>query len=259
MIRPLLILTALVASTPAFALDCAFGPSNSLPENGATDVPVNVVFRQGWAGMSAAIPFHLVVDATDEAVEGTWAAAEGTGVAMFTPDADLLPHTSYRVVFEEDVGSDGGVFTTGEASDDVAPDAPVIDSAIRDEGHDRDWGDWRYNHVTLSADEVLFYRVEVADNDAFSGSRFVEIAPWGDAETVEMNVGSGLCGGPIEIDRNERHMRVQAIDMAGNLSDATYVLTDGGSAGCSSTGAAPFGLAALFGLALVVRRRRKEP
>lgn len=272
--RPALLLAALAAAPPAFALDCDPLPT-TLPRDGATDVPTNVVLRLSADAEDDAL--HLFDAESGDAIATTRAPSPHAGdgeMLVLTPDVALDPNRSYALGIGDTLDAIGTplvTFTTGSSDDTEAPAAPDIVAAERDAGVD-EWGPWRFNRLTVDEDEPVAYLIELASDDTFTDSRFVELSPEGPDPTnpVLVLAGSGPCGGAIDLEEPERHMRVQAIDMAGNLGEAAYAFADGeepeisdelmpmaaNGCGCSASPLQASTVLLLIPLTLIGRRRR---
>ena len=254
-------LAALIALTPtADALSCMYGPGDAFPYDGAAEVPVDVLPRTALYG-SATDDFGLALIDEDAGtvVAATVEVSENPGdthLAWIHPDTLLSPDTTYSVVT-----LDGGsienawrlsTFTTGAASDEAAPEAPSVVSTDRDRGRDT-WGSW--NWITIAVDSVpASYRVQVATDADFSDAVEVEVVGHEEGSSFALSVGDGLCGGPMSLPTGENHVRVAAVDYAGNVS----AFSEHHSAGCSTlSGRGSLAGMLLSVLAVVGLRRRR--
>jgi hypothetical protein len=120
------------------------------PSDGATGVPTNVVITVYGAGVASAPgqfelrdPGGTVVQVSFEAVGASWGTGYSpTAAARLHPAVSLAPGTTYELVtrFDNgfiDAGAPTGIgsFTTGDGSDDAAPDTPVVTTASVGERH----------------------------------------------------------------------------------------------------------------------------
>jgi MYXO-CTERM domain-containing protein len=120
-----------------------------VPADGATGVPTNVVMTvYGGGCFGGPSPFELrdpsgtaVALAMDPMGEGWGAGYSGVYACRIRVAAPLAPGTTYDLVFLAPGDVDGGAplgigsFTTGDATDEVAPGAPVISLATLGERH----------------------------------------------------------------------------------------------------------------------------
>lgn len=268
MVRIALVVLGIGAASPAWALSCAWGPSDTVPEDGAVDVPLNTNIYVGvWGGAS---PDDFAVNVFDQAtgqpvpasVTEVEADNASQPVWQITPLEPLQPETRYDVYFHMHDDLDNvepqATFTTGAHLDETDPAAPVLLSAERNGGFGQ-WGRWRFNEVVLEHDEPGIFLVDVSADRAFGDFRTIAtLGRVNEAGEVEFSVGSGICGGNTELSRNERHVRVRAMDLAGNLSELDADAAGVRAGGCSSTGAPAVGVGALLALMMLGLRRRKE-
>jgi uncharacterized protein (TIGR03382 family) len=109
--------------------------------------------------------------------------------------------------------------------------------------------------VVQTPDEDVMYLVDVAGDAGFTDARTAHVLGWqSNAGTTDVSVGTGPCGGPLEIDGSDRFVRVRAVDAAGNIS----VISAGERAGGCSSLPSPLAPSALLVLLLagLARRRR---
>ena len=250
-------------STSAYGLSCDDGPSVSVPKNGATDVPVNTQVIVWYSLNTPEEPSLAIVNKTSgEVVESTITAIEDSGGALaFVPNEDLPANTTFYVTREVERTLAGdytpfATFETGDAVDEVAPISPNIIELTKDH-ENGPWGTAENVTAVLSidsdsqADDVLYYRMELADNPDFIDSEFSTIYGTSDSTVV---VGSGPCFNTLDREAlSVKHVRITAIDMAGNESQ---VSESAKATGCSSIGVAGMGWLGLSLLPLVIRRRR---
>ena len=263
MFRLVALSVALAAPSQALALSCANGPLHTFPADGQDEVPTNAVVRVTFLWDSPDATPIALVDAAGEVVDADLVQVSegeaGEDVWALEPTASLAPLATYelQVRFDEQDPWVMASFTTGDEADHVLPDAPIVLDVDRDRGRGI-WGKWLYNEIqVVPADEPVMYEVDVASDAEFSDVRTVQVSGWPDQDWVAVSVGSGLCGGSLELDGADRHVRIRAIDLAGNMSVEDV---DEKVGGCSST-ATPVGggvaiLLGLFGLGLGRRRRR---
>jgi len=244
---------ALALPAPAWALSCAFGPTQSLPADGATDVPTNAVLRVMVAGAEIDDATLTELTAGDVQVELDVHDQGNMHLLSITPAQELAPDTSYTLTVGEDFGWTA-TFTTGAGPDEQAPAQPVIDDASRDRSRS-EWG--RTDHLVIDlqpASEPVLYRVDVF-GDGVNSVHPVYVLPWTQVgELPSLSVGEGLCGTSVELEGSV-DFEVTAIDMADNASAPTE---QGTVSGCSSL-ATPASLGVLgLALGLVGLRRRRR-
>lgn len=268
-----LLAAALLASTPAHALSCAWMDlRDALPQDGAVDVPTNAqpVLRlmgvsppgSGEAGEATVtltvvetgeeLPVQVQVLEADDPTTTTW---------VVQPDTPLPADTTLAldVVSAEDWELDRTIsFTTEAGEDDEAPAQATADALLYSRDKD-EWGTWRALTVGLAGGEDepgSWWRIELADNPDFTGARvrasLQQPARFHDDPCAEDALAASKPG--------ETWVRVTTIDAAGNEATPAIERFDGPTNpfGCSSTGAAPGLLGALVGLLGVVGVRRRR-
>ena len=256
----LIILTALTPT--ADALSCMYGPGEPFPRDAAVDVPIDVVPRVSLYGIQEVGDLVLIEESSGQVVASEIEVVLNPGdvhMAWLRPQASLLPQTKYSllasVVDDASEPWQLATFTTGDAASSEEPEVPAVLSIRRDRGKDI-WGSWNWLDIEVSAAAPATYRVQVAGNDQFSDYREVDVISYAE-DFSTFSVGSGVCGGSLELEAGESVVRVAAVDYAGVASEFTPTQ----SAGCSTlTGrgslpAAIFSFLALFRL----RQRRATP
>jgi MYXO-CTERM domain-containing protein len=138
-----------VAAAPSRRADACSHPAFTrtpfvvAPADGAFDVPLNVVVRLHWPGgnlvagdLLPTVVLHTT-DGTEVATTSSSGPPWGTGdvstiVLTVTPAAPLAPLTTYSLTYSDPnqgpLAVEVGSFTTGEATDEVAPATPVLAS-----------------------------------------------------------------------------------------------------------------------------------
>jgi hypothetical protein len=225
------------------------------PNDGATDVPTNVIVFIGGAHTFAAqdapgaardtaLPIVLEDAATATAIPGVQSLLESSSGALsvFTPGALLSSSTTYRVLVD---GDELARFTTGADSDDDAPPVPA---------------------ATFVDAQGSVYAAASCDGQP-AGARFTVDSP--DAAFVLAHVSGDVLpalpplngqldelldatGGPHfitqRIEAAQMRVRFAAVDDAGQVSawsDPITVEVPGGGCTCHSTsGGAASGIAA---------------
>jgi len=276
--RSVLLTLGLLASGPAHALSCAFGPDVVLPSWDDEAVPTNAVFfvrswmvgidthdfviRAGVGGEEIPVTVERLDDADNE-------------IARLTPAAELTPGQTYTLwavdtILDDDVGleadtglppedtDDGAIdpgwslleFTTGSGPDTTPPSTPTLLKASKQRGASPFFGSWE--NLRLLVDEPaepVLYRLEVEDNDR---TTVLYTSGWSmDDGRTEITVGQGPCGGEYDVTWTPVEVRVTAIDRAGQASDGS---SDPRRTGCHTAPTAPLAVLPLLGL-LGMRRR----
>ena len=258
----------------ASALSCEYGPTKSFPKGYIEDtlmLPANfegaMWFAQtdmssiGWSLQNEA---GEVTDVTTRLLEHKGSEAI---VAFSSAEAIVGPHT---LLFTHEESEQAIAIDVSEEDDTEAPSAPVFVNAIR-ETVDDEWGGWDLIYIELEpSEEEVLYRVETSANGTFDDAVVTHQLPYQD----NVHLGRGYCdSNHSSQELNVLHnVRITAIDLAGNESEATDISLelepDHGEpaeakveAGCTSTGAGGMSnvLSILFaGLALVSGRRRRS-
>ena len=160
------------ATSNAFALSCAQGPVASMPQDGATAVPVNGVIAV-WHSMERPEGFapRLIEVMSGETVPVQTELVEDSGdMARYIPQQVLNPNTEYAFHLDRNDEGDQAfmVFTTGDARDDVAPQQPIVGAVTRVHNEDGEWGPVSAVDIDLTpANEPVYYRVELSAGDTF--------------------------------------------------------------------------------------------
>ncbi len=254
--RPLLLLLAPLLATPAHALSCAVGTQSTFPADGATGVPTIVQPRLWILGSPDASP--ILLDEADAPVpfQSEIVSDEGAGerVLALRPDAPLEAGSTYRLMSPLAPDVPVATFTTGEGPDETPPAPPMVLDVDRDGGVST-WGRSRWNAIWVDEpDEPVIYEVDIAHRADFEVFRTVQATAWRDEDGRVVDVGSGVCGGLVELERGERHVRVRAVDLAGHVSaDASPERASGCTAAAAPVGGMAFGAALLV---VGLRRRR---
>lgn len=269
MLRVAALCLTLGLPTQAVALDCGTGGGlYAFPPNGTEDVPTNVVVRvvSGWDDPT--LGTLVLEDGSGSLVETTRTRVTAdyatTNVWTVKPVEALARLSTYRLRAGKDPQRPSflSTFTTGGSADHYRPKAPVVlDVHLARDPSNKDsvelpvgFGGGSFSHTIWVAppSEPLFYEVDVASSPRFWNARTVQAigVPAGDRHSVR--VGTGLCGGNLKLESDERHVRIGAIDMAGNKSAKSI---EGRVGGCSWLAASGGVLAVLLGLlALAIRR-----
>lgn len=256
-------LTILItALTPtADALSCMYGPGDAFPLDGAVEVTLDAIPRVSLYGLMSLEEQEVVLidEATGELVPVTIEVTENPGdthMAWLRPDSPLQPETAYSVAtLSSDDLEDAwrmSTFTTGSAALAGEPAPPAVLGADRDRGRDM-WGSWDWIQIEVDS-EPATYRIQVASSADFSDAREVDVLASTYGEGTELSVGSGVCGGPLPLERGEKLVRVAAVDYAGNVS----AFSEHSSAGCSAISGASSLTGALLGLLAVIGMRRRS-
>ena len=251
-----LLLLSLVPSA-AHALSCADGPYASVPKDGSSEVPLNARVAV-WYSFSTPdeLPLHLINNATGEEVPTSTSDIEDSGgVFLLVPDSPLDTDTSYSVTVTrgDTLASEGTQvtqFTTGSQIDEDSPSQPII-SAVSKSEDNTDWGPTDSVNATVKgANEVVYYRMEVADNEDFIQSESSTMYAWDGI----ISVGHGLCTTTLTREAmSVKQVRLIAIDLAGNES---IVSESAKSMGCSAVGLSGVSWLGLGLLPIFMRRRR---
>ena len=252
------LLSTLLSST-AYGLSCANGPIASLPENGMTDVPVNAQIAV-WYSLSTPddTPLFIVNQASGDVVASTTTPIEGSGDAfLFVPHEDLPANTSFYLTREVERTLTGeyppfATFTTGEQVDELPPGQPDIMDLAKQDNKRGPWGDTDNITARVSQPgEAVYYRMELADNADFIDSEISTI--YGTANDT-IRVGSGPCEHTLDRDASSvKHVRITAIDLAGNESEYSE---SSSPVGCSSIGVSGMSAMGLGLLPFAIRRRQ---
>lgn len=261
--RTLVVLATLATFSlplPARALDCAWGPIHTSPENQSEQVPTNAVIRVVYLYATIDdVPLSLY-DPHDEPVPSdidlVSDGGAGERVYTLTPAEPLDAATTYRLFADPDPDLQRPLssFTTGDGPWTVAPSTPRVIDTSRDFGRNM-WGSSRFHRLTVEApEEPMFYEVDVASDPDFADERTVQVPGLRAEEGLSIRIGTGLCGGNLPIERQDRWLRARAIDLAGNISGSSDVARVGG---CSSIPAPLSALGALAVLGLLGLRRRR--
>ena len=268
-----LLVSALLASTPAHALSCALTyVVDTRPSSGAVDVPTNVVpalrVYDGslpGSGRWDEVTLTLQDQATGDEFEVTVEVVEGdqpsTETWLVHPTAPLPANTDFILSLENAKKlAETFTFSTGEGEDIDAPESAAADDLLYDR-EDDEWGTWLDLSVALVGGEdhpENWWRVAVADNpdfiDATVRASLTQPARFEDNPCSADAVAAEPSG--------DIWVRVTTIDLAGNAAESEIMRFDGApeesSTGCATAGAAPGPLGALVGLMglLCIRRRR---
>ena len=242
-----LVLAGLALSTPAHALSCMWGIHGASVQEGDV-VPLNT---------------RIMVEHTFDAQTDIDIVLEdepGTPVdiqidryhqfAILTLDSDLAAG-SYRLhTPDENTGWIDTTFTVGTDLDDEAPEAPAFRTLDR-QFDASEWGDTKGIHAEASeVDGAAWYEFEISESRDFAdAARVASLFP-------NVFLGQGLCDDsvPEYRHRNRYHVRVRAVDAAGNASEWTR--SNGEVRGCSTVGPAPLLFGLPIGLLAMATRRR---
>lgn len=147
----------------------------------------------------------------------------GAEVRAWSAEAPL--NGSYRLEIDYVMGEDELSFEVQGGIDENPPAVPVVLSTERIREEISEWGLRDRLTITYAPPaERVWYRVESARDDHFSDSTTVLSSG---AEHLS-RIGSSPCGGshsPEELDRTT-HLRITAIDLAGNESEALVMSVD---------------------------------
>lgn len=284
--RAVLLLSLILASSPAYALSCFEGPEPLIPAVNATDVPRNAVVRIKASPFGGPFTYALRVgDGAGPDVPITWETEPGLDedVVTLRPVDLLTPFTTYVVVerwVHEDVedtddglgDTDDGVgdtdlepaddrwevvqFTTGDVVDDTAPDAPEVLRAgkRRSPGWFPFFGASAALRVVVTRPaEPVAYRLRIEEAGTGRITRLWSGASPIDDDRDAIRVGEGMCDSTYDVTARPVRVTVEAVDQAGLVAAEA-----GGPAmtGCRTTPGVPAVWLALLG-GMVGRRRRR--
>jgi hypothetical protein len=267
---PALLTVAL--SAPAHALDClAVSVGSMLPTDGAIHVPVNAHPMVQIYGDSDRSRLVLLADGVE--VEGaTWTRLTpgDPEVWQLSDDFELAANTAYMVqAFDESVTDERWMmgeftFTTGEATDEEAPEA--IRSVVPSYTYDSDdWGPSSRFELAIEGGEDssgVAWLLEFDDSTDFSEPEF----------RIRMDnpaaVAHGLCtfDDVGEWDPDRTVVRITPVDAAGNLGEpvvAAFSSEDSDELGkcgtrCSAMPVGTFGVFSMWVGLMAVGRRTRE-
>lgn len=248
----LFMLTTLIASglttQPAYGLDCQIGIYQANIDEGQ-EVPTNVQLILWEAEQSGAF---VLRDLDTEAEVPFIADVLGGDTFRLVPNDELQPNTRYGVFTQEAPGQAALTFVTGTGPDTTPPETPVVLSVTKDFGSDT-WGRWQWIDTTLegaSEDLEGAYEVEVSASSEMTDSETV----WVHQDSSIVSVGSGICLSNLEMDpKSVRFVRVKAVDLAGNTSEAS--VPTGRSGGCQQGPRGAVGVLVSL-LSMILLRRR---
>lgn len=248
-----------MAWTSASALSCAQGPVASMPQDGATAVPVNGVIAV-WHSMESPEGYapRLMEVVSGETVPVQTELVEDSGdMARYIPQQALKPNTEYAFHLDRNDEGDQAfmAFTTGDVRDDVAPDRPLLGGVKRSHEPDGDWGPVSAVDIDLTpADEPVYYRVELSTGDTFENAEASTVMARPDGTLV--SVDRGMCAFTFDMDAMDvAQVRVMAIDLAGNASEVSEPAV---ARGCSSLGLVGVGWLGLGVFPVLLGRKRRK-
>jgi hypothetical protein len=239
----------------AHALSCVSGPYAVFPSD-TLDVPLNAQIVVWYSGLTVEdVPLQLVEVYRAKVVPVSLESVEDSGAAVrMIPDEPLKPDLMYRIeaLWPDRVPQAISLFNTGESADTTAPKAPGILSVERGEA-DGEWGPTDFVRTEVNpAKELVYYRVEVSSDEAFTESEFSTVMTHEEA----VKIGHNLCENTLQMPAMDvRFVRLTAIDMAGNESVNSQV---GKTGGCSVIGASGLGWLGFGVIPLVFGRRRQR-
>ncbi len=241
--RRVLVLLVLSLGGSALACSCRKG-GDVLPRAGSTNVPTNVVIRVLYNFAPAAEDFSLTRVGGAQ-VPLTFRDGPGEHVWSLAPTSKLEASTQYELTIP---GAAPQRFTTGTQEDHEAPTQPKLGaSAFKATSSWNSCGDTRTWDLAVTGGEDASEVVLLMHS---SGSTEPTQAI-GATSLVEAQLRTGLCSPNFKApDGSSFPLAVQAMDLAGNVSEVSTTRTE---RGCTS---APGGALLGLGLALFKRRRR---
>ncbi|MFT4974295.1 MAG: hypothetical protein ACI8S6_000177 [Myxococcota bacterium] len=253
------ILVALTLTPTAEALSCIEGAGDAFPSDSAVGVSLDVIPRISLYGLAEVTQELVIIDeAAGTLVPFTAEVVENPGnthLAWLRPDGPLSPDVSYSVAVLSGEDLDDAwrlsTFTTGDAALSGDPQAPTVLDVDRDKGKDM-WGSWDWIRIGIDS-EPATYQVQVASSADFSDAEEIHLLA-NSYDGIELSVGSGVCGGSLELASGEQFVRVAAVDYAGNVSE----YSSSQSSGCSAVSGASSLTGALFGVLAVLGMRRRK-
>ena len=252
MLRATLIALGIIALLAEQAEACSCGwTADVFPDNGAADVPRNVVIR----GTNESETVELLLDGG--VVPTTFQRFESGGGQpdwIMRPNEPLAPNTTYTIRTTNQQAS----FATGDGTDTDPPTAPRI---VEDRWHRTPWN-------PLSSCEPQSSRFIKLEGAADGQSQAVWFNVYGanSEGDIDLSMPVALMHRPMEAFGNSGCVRTmseslasgplvfRAVDLAGNESEATNAAPNG-SCGCSASSVST--LAAFAAIALLFRRRSR--
>ncbi len=245
MLRALLIV-AVIAPTAAWA--CSYrqvhGPPLVSPAN-ATNVPLNVEVR--FESCLGTDPWTFTVEDGGTLVpvtvgrRGKW--------TVLTPDAPLSPNTRYVLQVQVPDWTVNAFFITGTERDDTSPllsgSPTIVALTERDPcGNQRDSATltWPQLSDDGTPGEALQLEAFIEDD---TPAVHMQPAVVGAAPKLEIGKLETLCRYGLEL-TNHTHVRVRAVDWAGNFSELSEPYSAKNDCGCSSGAPGAFTALALM-------------
>ena len=260
----------------ASALSCEYGLTKSFPKNYSSQtlvLPANFRGALWFAQMDTSSMSLSIENEAGESFDTTTTELDHKGSeAIITFSSDqaitgphnlIINHDDFQEVIEIDIS---------EEEDATSPQAPVSVNVSRDTVDD-EWGGWDLIYIELEpAEEEVIYRVETSLSGTFDDA----VVTYQLAYQNKVSLGRDYCDSnhTSEELRTLHNVRITAIDLAGNESQATDVgiqlepdhgdpeVEEGsGKEGCSSTGTrgmSNFFSILLAGLAILTGRRRRS-